>query len=83
MIQLQSKPNLPEQIDSLDSSLLMKSSANIDLSFENESNVDDDYKSNMRRIMTQMVLGDSEENKEGERPSNNIPTPAGYKSRIF
>ena len=30
----------------------MKSSANIDLSFENDSNVDDDYKSNMRRIMT-------------------------------
>lgn len=61
----------------------MKSSANIDLSFENDSNVDDDYKSNMRRIMTQMVLGDFEENKEGEVQKSPIPTPTGYKSRIF
>ena len=32
--------------------------------------------------MTQMVLGELEENQEGEKPKD-IPTPAGYKSRIF
>lgn len=66
--------NISINEESLDSSLIVNSMDDINLSFENEK-FDEEYQSDVRRIMTMMQLKDSDQ-------IENHPT-GGYKSRVF
>lgn len=85
MIHLGENPNLNlSSIDSLDSNLIINSSNDINISFENQSDLEEDYTSNLRRVMTKMLIkNELEELKLQEEESSTNKNRSHYKSRVF